>query len=92
MEENMEKIVNKYMKTFAEATNGETRFMIFTDIHRIGLFRTTLNNEETFDIVKFLENEWFVIRTFKRSRNAIEAYKALTKPETERSEDSGCPY
>ena len=85
----MEEIVNKYI---AEATNGETRFMIFTDIHRIGLFRTTVNGEETFDIVKFLENEWFVIRTFKRSRNAIEAYKALTKPENERSEDDECPY
>lgn len=85
----MEEIVNKYI---AEVTNGEARFMIFTDIHRIGLFRTTVNGEETFDIVKFLENEWFVIRTFKRSRNAIEAYKALTKPENERSEDDECPY
>jgi len=92
MEESMKKIVNRYMKTFAEATNGETRFMIFTDIHRIGLFRATVNGEETFNIVKFLENEWFVIRTFKRSRNAIEAYKALTKPEIERSEDDECPY
>lgn len=59
---------------------------------RIGLFRTTVNGEKTFDIVKFLENEWFVIRIFKRSRNAIEAYKALTKPEIERSEDDECPY